>query len=285
MLIHILKSAADALKIFLLDVVFWHTAMQFQALCCSHNHGQRWLKSCLAAFDIVEFLRTEVGAETSLCDCVVAIGHSHLSSNHRVATVCNIGKRTAVHKCRSVFEGLHKVRIKRIFEQHSDGASHAEVVYSERLILKSITEQNLANTAAQILEIGSKAHYRHYFRRWSDVESALRRHTIHPFAESGHHIAQRAVVHVEHTLPKHLLESEPCVAVLIDIVVEQRRDHIVSRCDGMEVASEVQIDVLHRQHLAISATCCATLHAEARTQRWFAQGCHSLLADLAQRLG
>lgn len=46
----------------------------------------------------------------------------------------------------------------------------------------------------------------------------------------------------------------------------------------MEVASEVQIDTFHWQHLGIAATCCTALHAEARTKRRLAQRHTSLLA-------
>ena len=50
----------------------------------------------------------------------------------------------------------------------------------------------------------------------------------------------------------------------------------------MEVAREVEIDLLHRQHLRIAATCCTALHSEARPQRGFSQGHCSVLADLIQ---
>ena len=48
----------------------------------------------------------------------------------------------------------------------------------------------------------------------------------------------------------------------IDVIVDQRREKIVRRRDGVEVASEMQIDVLHRHHLRIAAAGRAAFHAE-----------------------
>ena len=50
----------------------------------------------------------------------------------------------------------------------------------------------------------------------------------------------------------------------------------------MEITREVKVDLLHRQHLRIAATCCTALHTEARSQRGFPQGHCSVLTDLIQ---
>ena len=70
--------------------------------------------------------------------------------------------------------------------------------------------------------------------------------------------------------------------MLVDIIVEQGADGVMGRGHGMEVACEVQVDLLHRQHLGIAATSGTTLDTEAGTERWLSQGYNSLLADLVQ---
>src|ERR1700754_4310195 len=52
-----------------------------------------------------------------------------------------------------------------------------------------------------------------------------------------------------------------------------------------EVASEVQIDVLHRHDLGIAATGRAALHAERGPEARLAQAQHRLLADVVERVG
>ena len=71
----------------------------------------------------------------------------------------------------------------------------------------------------------------------------------------------------------------------VDVVVDQRRQQIVRRGDGVEVAGEVQIDVLHRHHLGVAAAGGAALHAEAGPERRLAQAQHRLLADVVERVG
>src|SRR3546814_14745532 len=64
-----------------------------------------------------------------------------------------------------------------------------------------------------------------------------------------------------------------------DVVVDQGRQQVVRRGDGVEVAGEVEVDVLHRHHLGVAAAGGAALHAEAGPERGLAQAHHRLLAD------
>ncbi len=57
------------------------------------------------------------------------------------------------------------------------------------------------------------------------------------------------------------------------------------RGDGVEVAGEVQVDVVHRRDLRVTAAGAAALHAEARTERRLADADHGLLADTVHRIG
>ena len=50
----------------------------------------------------------------------------------------------------------------------------------------------------------------------------------------------------------------------------------------MEVAGEMQVDTFHGQHLCVAATGCTALHAEAGTERRFAQGHAGFFAQCVQ---
>ena len=67
--------------------------------------------------------------------------------------------------------------------------------------------------------------------------------------------------------------------MLINIVVEKSRYHVIGGSDGVEVARKVKIYLLHRQHLGIAATCSSTFHTKARAERWFTKGGNGLLAN------
>ena len=70
--------------------------------------------------------------------------------------------------------------------------------------------------------------------------------------------------------------------MLIQIIVEQCGNHIVGRRDGMEIAREMEVYLLHRNHLGITAAGSAALDAETRAQRRLAQCHRHTLADAVQ---
>ena len=73
--------------------------------------------------------------------------------------------------------------------------------------------------------------------------------------------------------------SKPDLVALVDVIVDQRREQVVSQRDRGEVAGEMQVDVLHRHDLRVAAAGGAALHAEHRAQRRLAQADQRLLAD------
>ena len=81
---------------------------------------------------------------------------------------------------------------------------------------------------------------------------------------------------------RRLSIAEPVAPV--DVVVDHGGEQVVRRGDGVEVAGEVQVDVLHRHHLGIAAARRAALDAEAGPERGLAQAHHRLLADAVERV-
>lgn len=144
-----------------------------------------------------------------------------------------------------VLRRLHEVRFERIFEEHHDTARHAEILHREGRAVVAIAEENVLNAAAQIGLVGGQTEDGHEFAGGSDVETGLRGDAVDRWAESGDDAAKRTVVDVEHTTPKHFFQSEAFGAMLVEVVVEQRRNHVVRRGDSVEVAGEVEIDLLH----------------------------------------
>ena len=53
---------------------------------------------------------------------------------------------------------------------------------------------------------------------------------------------------------------------LMQMVVEHRREQRVRARDRVEVAREMEVDVLHRNDLRIATTRCAAFHAEHRAE-------------------
>ena len=266
MLVQIVESLLQSFHVRFLDQSQIHASVHLQSLSGSHEHSQLRSDTRLAAFDIIEFLRTQIGAESSFGDDIVTIGHGQTGCQHGVTSVSDIGKRTAVYESRCVLGGLHQIRMQGIFQQHTDGSGHAHILHAERFVVDGSSEQNVFDAATQILFILCQTENGHDFRSRSNVETALHSHAVCLGSQAGYDVTQVAVVHVEHALPQNLLHGKAFVLVLVDIVVQQSRNHVVSRSDGMEVTGEMQVDLVHREHLSISSSGSSSLHSEARAE-------------------
>ena len=280
MSVQVLQTLLQTLHIRFLDGLQWHATVHLQSLGRGDDNHQTRLQTRLTALDVEEFLCSEVCSKSGLRHHIVAKGHGHLRSHHTRTAVGDVCERTAMDEGRCMLRRLHKVGVQGIAQQHCDGSCHAEVTHTEGLSLGSDAQHDILYATLQVLLTRSQTEYGHELRCRGDVEACLVHHTVTP--QTCHHVAQGPVVHVEHPLPEDLPQREAFLTVLVDIVVEQRTDGVVGRGHGVEVAREVQVDLLHRQHLGIAATSSTTLDAKARSQRWFAQSHHGLLADLVQ---
>ena len=193
--------------------------------------------------------------------------------------MCNVGKRTAMHHGRSVLGCLHQVGLYGIAQEHADGTCHTKVLHGEGLALDGGTQKNILYASAQVSLVLCKAEDGHNLGSRSDVETALGSYAVGLGAKTRNDVTQVAVVHVQHTLPQHLAHGKALGLMLVDVVVQQGGNHVVCRGDGVEVASKVQVNLVHGQNLSIAATGSTALHAKAGTQRGFAQSHHGLLAN------
>ena len=197
----------------------------------------------------------------------------------------DVGKRTAVDESRRILGRLHEVGQKRIFQQDRDGAGDAQVVYRKRFIVVGITQEDIPDATLEVVEVRGEAKDGHDFRSGSDVEARLGRYAIDGTAQAGDDVAQATVVYVQDALPLDFLQTETSMAILIKMVVEQRGNHVVRRGNGVEIAREVEVDVLHWEDLCVSAARSATLHAETRAEGRFAKDRDRLLPDFVQTEG
>ena len=85
-------------------------------------------------------------------------------------------------------------------------------------------------------------------------------------AKAEHHASQRAVVDVDDARPADRGGSMFSVVAAEEVVVEERGRQVVRRGDRVQVAGEVEVDVLHRQDLAVATARGAALEAENGTE-------------------
>ena len=140
----------------------------------------------------------------------------------------------------------------------------------------------LPSRVFEILERPGQAEDRHHFGGDDDVEAVLARKAVAGAAQRHGDVAQRAVVHVHHALPRDAPHVDAERVAVVDVIVEERGEQVVGDADRVEVAGEVKVDVLHRHHLRVAAARGAALHPEDRAERRLAQAHRRLLADLVE---
>ncbi len=239
----------------------------------------------LAAFDVDEFLRAEVGAEAGFGHDVIGKLERRGGGHHRVAAMRDIGEGAAMDEGGRAFQSLHQIGRDRFLQQRRHGAMRLQIARAHRFALAGIGDDDIAEPLLQVVEILGQAEDRHHFRSHGDVEAGFARIAVGDAAERADDLAQGAVVHIHDAAPDHAAAIDAERIAPVDVIVDQRREQVMRRGDGVEIAGEVQIDVFHRDDLGIAAAGRAALHAEGRAERRLAQAEHRLLADVIERVG
>ena len=185
---------------------------------------------------------------------------------------------------RVVLQRLHEIGRERVLEQRRHGAGGRQVARLHRLLVARLADLDIAEPPLQIGEIRGEAEDRHDLGRHGDVEAGLAREAVGDAAERGDDLAQRPVVHVDDAAPRDAAGVDVELVAPIDVIVDQRREQIVGGADGVEIAGEMEVDVLHRHDLGIAAAGRAALHAEAGAEARLAQADERLLADVIERI-
>ncbi len=227
-----------------------------------------------AAFDVEEFLGAQIGAEAGFGDDEIDELERGACRHHRVAAMRDIGERPAMDERRIVFERLHQIGRERVLQQRRHRAGRFDVGGADRLAVAGLPDDDAAKAPLQIGEVGGQAKDRHDLRGDGDVEAVLAREAVGRSAQADGDLAQRAVIHVEPRRHVTRRGSMQRLVAPIDMIVDHRGEQIVGRADGMEVAGEMQVDLVHRHDLGVAAAGRAAFHAEARAEARLAQADH-----------
>src|SRR5216683_35591 len=97
-----------------------------------------------------------------------------------------------------------------------------------------------------------------------DEKARLARHAVHAAAQAHDHLTEGAVVDVEHALPQHLTHVDAEGVAVVEVIVEGGGQEIVRGGDGVEIAREVKVDLLHGHDLGEPSARAAPLYAKGR---------------------
>ena len=248
---------------------------------CHHDHRVRRKPRC-AALDVQEFLRAEVRAEAGFRDGVLAHFERRAGGNYRIAAVGNIRKRSAVHERGRTFQCLHQIRLERVFEQRSHRAHRFEFRRGHRPVIVRVAHYNASQPRLEVLDGFRQAEHRHDLAGNGNVVAVFPRHAVGFAAQAVDNIPELPVVHIHAAPPRDLAGVNAQRVPLMDMVVQHGRQEVVGRADRVKVAGKVEVDVLHRHHLRVSAARGAAFDAEHRAQRRLPERHRDFFADAAE---
>ena len=183
-----------------------------------------------------------------------------------------------------MLERLDEVGLDGVLEQRRHGARRVEVGRRDGLAGVGVGDDHAAQALLQVHEVRGEAERRHDLGCDGDVEPVLAGDPLHAAAQTVDNVAELAVVHIDGALPHDLLGIDTEGVALLDMVVEHCGEQVVGSADRMEVAREMQVDVLHGDDLRVPAARGAALDAEDRAERGLAEREHRLLAEAVETL-
>ena len=259
-----------------------HPAMHLERADRGDQHDGIRLEARHAALDVHELFRAQIGAEAGFGHDIVRQAQCGAGGDDRVAAVGDIGEGAAVNDRRVVLQRLDQVRQDRVFEQHGHRAVRLDVAAEHWAFVAAIADDDVAQPLFQICQVIGEAQDRHDFRGDCDVEPGFARIAVADPAQRADGLAQGAVVHVQRTAPGDPAQVKVQRVAPVDVVVDHGREQIVRRRDRVEIAGEVQVDLVHRHDLGLAAPGAAALDAKTGAQAGLAQTQHGVLADAVQ---
>ncbi len=238
-----------------------------------------------AADDVEELLHPHVRAEAALRDDELAELQPHAGRDERAVAVRDVRERAAVDERRLTLERLHEVRLERVLQEHGHRARGADLLRGHGLVLGRVADRDRPEALAQVGQVARHGHDRHDFRGRSDVEAGLALDPVLRAAEPDDHLAEHPVVDVHAAAPGDALGVEAEAVPVHEVCVHERREQVVGRADRVDVAGEVEVQLLHRDDLRVAAPGRAALDAEHGADRRFAQAEDGLPPDRPESLG
>ena len=128
MALEVRHAGFQRLEVFLLQIFFLHAAVHLERADGGDDHDAVRREPGLAAFDVDELLRAEVGAEAGFGHDIIGELERGRGGDHRIAAMRDIGEGAAMDEGGRAFQGLHQIGRDGFLQQRRHGAMRLEVL-------------------------------------------------------------------------------------------------------------------------------------------------------------
>ena len=236
------------------------------------------------ALDVEEPFGPHVGAEPGLGHQVLAGVNPDQVRHHRRVAVGDVAEGAGMDEHRGVLERLQEVGLDGVAHDHRHGPGGLQLLRRHRLTGRGVADDDAAHALPQVAQRASQREHGHHLGGRRDVEPRLPGDAVLLGAEAADDVAQRAVVDVQDTLPGDAVRVDPERVPVVEVVVHHGRQEVVGRRHGMQVAGQVEVEVLEGDHLAVAASGGAALDPEGGAHGGLADGDGGLPPDAGQGL-
>ena len=154
----------------------------------------------------------------------------------------------------------------RVAQEDGHRAGDLEVLGRDRRPSRRRREDDPAEPRAQVVEVGRERQDGHHLRRDGDDELGLARHAVLAAAEADDDVAEGPVADVDDARPEDAVRVDAERVLVMEAVVDEGASEVVGRADRVDVAGQVEVEVLHRDDLAVAAAGRAALDPEDRSE-------------------
>ena len=172
------KTCTNCFYIFFSQSIFSHTTIHLKGTKgCDNNYciWRSWQVWCL---DIKEFLGTKVCTKTSFSNCVISQVKGCACCQDWITSMSNIGKWTTMYKGRCSVNCLNQVWLNRILQNQSQGTLNLQITYRNRRTVIAITDNDISQTAFQVLNVRCQAKNGHDFGSNGNIKAILTWNTV-----------------------------------------------------------------------------------------------------------
>ena len=263
------NALLEGVQVFGGELVAGESPVVFQGADCCHDHDCGYVEVAGAGFDVEEFFRPQVGAETAFGEDHVGVRQCGAGGDEGVAAVGDVSERAAVDEGGGAAQGLHQVGVDGVFEEGGEGALGVDVTGGDGFPIVGLGDHHAADAVRQVGQVGGEAEDRHDFAGGGDGEPGFGRHPVGFAAQAGDHVP---VIDVDAPLPRDPARVDAELVTLVDVVVDHGRQGVVGGGDCVEVPGKVQVDVFHGDDLGVAAAGGAAFDAHDWAEGGFPDG-------------
>ena len=176
----------------------------------------------------------------------------------------DIGEGPAMDQGWIAFQGLYKIRFKRLLQEGRHRPFSLQIRAGDGAVVLPEGDDDGTQPRLKVCQICCQAKDRHHFRRDRDVKARFNWLAI--TAERCDDRTKGAVIHVHHPTPSHFARINPKSIAPIKVIIDHGRQQVMGGCNGVKVAREMEIDLVHRDNLGVPATRRTTFLAKAGTK-------------------